>query len=237
MAQYLNDSHRPELPTASSLPPIMKFNSLLHMAIPQAAYVRDRHGNPTCHLVFSYDDLRQAGIGHELARDWYQDYSTRSSFRRLLYADESLLAQLQVMYSDDVDLWQRVRIHAAATPSHRPLSEYLAEAQQQVPLLRRAHRRPSCGVSSKKMRGNLTLETAVKCTHASCCGASFLEAFSSAQRPRLSTSFGVPIGKLEAAQRRCTACVLDASVGERARFTLIQAGGSVVATQPSQRSS
>ena len=214
-----------------AMPPTIQLNQLLHMALPQSAFVSNRHGQPTCQLVFSIEDVKEAGIGHDFARNWFQPYPVRTAFKRVLHTDEGLLSELRELYTDDFALWERVRMHEAATPAHRPLSDYLKEIQRQLrpeaTWLQATRQPPSCGVPATGRR---------RCTHARCCGTVTMAALS-AQRPRLTTAYGWAVGRVEIEQRRCTACTLDALIGLRARFTVVQDDGSVKSTAPDKRSS
>ena len=182
--------------SASVYPPVLVFHELLHMCLPQAMYVSDSAGQPTCDLPFAYDDLRHAGamgMGHDFPRGAYGTSRWIGAWSNALSTNDTLRRRVGAIYRADVELYERVKSHTVgATDRHTPLATQLRTLRQAHPWLQVVTPEqplPTCGLEPSPSRSKQPpaqgqklkqkqqqqhnheeVASHLNCTHAACCG-------------------------------------------------------------------
>ena len=133
----------------------------------QANYLADAAGEPTCHRVFSTEDVAVAiDMRTNSARPSWQS----ALGKRMLEADEPLGSYVDQVYKDDLALWKRVSRHEAPTPRHEMLGAAAAKLVAAAPSLA-AVSVPTGGVSPPRCTPPKGSGEQAGCACEACCSA------------------------------------------------------------------
>ena len=133
----------------------------------QANYLADAAGEPTCHRVFSTEDVAVAiDMRTNSARPSWQS----ALGKRMLEADEPLGSYVDQVYKDDLALWKRVSRHEAPTPRHEMLGAAAAKLVAAAPPLA-AVSVPTGGVSPPRCTPPKGNGEQAGCACEVCCSA------------------------------------------------------------------
>lgn len=127
----------------------LNLTELLTHLLPQHSYVVDEQGQPTCDVVFSFEDVAAARLLSVNRIDHLRENggAPRLWLKRYAATNSTLLALLHRAYPRDFELYERVKAHQRPTEQHatsvKELADSLFRSNPRLPM-----REPSCDPAS-----------------------------------------------------------------------------------------